>query len=377
MHIGILGGMMDPIHIGHMNAARAALRAGMDTVLIAPCQAPAHRAAPAAPADARVDMCRLAAIKENQIKVSTVDLREGPCYTADTIRILQAQYPGAELWWIIGADKLPTLPHWRDKEFLFANCGFLVCPRTYSDVSYQVPGARIRVLDAEAITASSGQVVAALHEYQDVPELLPHDVSRYIALHGLYQPDYMSALSRFGLSESRIQHTLGVRETAVDLADRFGSRMQAASAAAMLHDIAKAMPLHEMQDIARRWDLPLPEEILESANLLHGPIGAAIAEHELGMLDPEILSAIACHTFGKPKMSTLEKILFIADAIEPNRRPYPGLEDLRQLVKTDLDAAVLASMCRTREYVLSKGGRFCTITETAIQELAAQKEVNA
>ena len=76
-------------------------------------------------------------------------------------------------------------------------------------------------------------------------------------------------------------------------------------------------------------------------------------------------------------MSKLEKILFIADAIEPNRRPYPGLEELRQLVQTDLDAAVLASMRRTREYVLSKGGRFCTITEAAMQELAAQKKENA
>ena len=123
MHIGILGGMMDPVHIGHMNAARAALRAGMDTVLIAPCQSPAHRAAPAAAAEDRVAMCRLAAAKEKQIEISTVDLREGTCYTADTIRILEARYPGADLWWIIGADKLSTLPRWRDKEYLFTHCG--------------------------------------------------------------------------------------------------------------------------------------------------------------------------------------------------------------------------------------------------------------
>lgn len=377
MHIGILGGMMDPVHIGHMNAARAALRAGMDTVLIAPCQSPAHRAAPAATAEDRVAMCRLATAEEKQIEVSTVDLREGPCYTADTIRILQAQYPAADLWWIIGADKLPTLQRWRDKEYLFAHCGFLVCPRTFSETSVEVPGARIRILDAEAITASSGQVVAALHAYDDAADLLPHDVSRYIALHGLYQPDYMPDLIRFKLSESRIRHTLGVRETAVELADRFGARMQAAAVAAILHDIAKALPLSEMQDVAKRWDLALPEDILESGDLLHGPAGAAIAGHELGIRDPEILSAIACHTVGKPGMSKLEKILFIADAIEPNRRPYPGLEDLRRLVQTDLDAAVLASMRRTREYVLSKGGSFCTITEAAMRELAAQKEENA
>ncbi|MBR5383848.1 MAG: bis(5'-nucleosyl)-tetraphosphatase (symmetrical) YqeK [Clostridia bacterium] len=377
MHIGILGGMMDPVHIGHMNAARAALRAGMDTVLIAPCQSPAHRAAPAATAEDRVAMCRLATAEEKQIEVSTVDLREGPCYTADTIRILQAQYPAADLWWIIGADKLSTLPRWRDKEYLFTHCGFLVCPRTFSDTSVKVPGARIRVLDAEAMTASSGQVVAALHAYDDAADLLPHDVSRYIALHGLYQPDYMPDLIRFKLSESRIRHTLGVRETAVELADRFGARMQAAAVAAILHDIAKALPLSEMQDVAKRWDLALPEDILESGDLLHGPAGAAIAGHELGIRDPEILSAIACHTVGKPGMSKLEKILFIADAIEPNRRPYPGLEDLRRLVQTDLDAAVLASMRRTREYVLSKGGSFCTITEAAMRELAAQKEENA
>ena len=150
--------------------------------------------------------------------------------------------------------------------------------------------------------------------------------------------------------------------------------MQAAAVAAMLHDIAKPLPLKEMQALATRYGLDLDDETLTAGNLLHGPVAAAIAEHELGIEDPEVLSAIACHTAGKPGMTVLDKVLFIADAIEPNREDYPGLAEMRRLVETDLDGAVLLSMERTREYVLSRGLSFCGQTELAMRDLKKQKE---
>ena len=216
---------------------------------------------------------------------------------------------------------------------------------------------------------SSGQAVREIMAFRDAGGILSPEVSLYIALHGLYQPDWISRLRAYGMKDKRLQHTLGVRETAVRLAYRYGERMQAASAAAMLHDIAKPLSPDRMRSLAAKYRLDEPEEILQDANLLHGPLAAAIAEKECGITDPEILSAIACHTTGRAGMSMLDKILFIADAIEPNRADYPGLAEIRALSASDLDEAVLLSMRRTREYVLERGLHFCSRTDAAAKYL--------
>ena len=89
-----------------------------------------------------------------------------------------------------------------------------------------------------------------------------------------------------------------------------------------------------------------------------------------------VLSAIACHTTGKVGMTVLDKVLFIADAIEPNRADYPGLSEMRALVTADLDAAVLMSMRRTKEYVLARGLHFCSQTEQAMQDIENKRRNN-
>ena len=372
--IGVLGGTMDPVHLGHLHAAKCALNAGVDRVLLAPCLHPAHREKPAASAEQRMKMCRLAAQIDPRIEVSDIDLREGTCYAADTVRLLQQRYPGDGICWILGADKLPGLTQWHKAEELFSRCEFLVCPRPGYDAHLPVPGARITVLEGAETAVSSSAVIRELRGLSDAGEMLPRSVARYIAENGLYQPDWEPTLRKYGMKDKRLRHTLGVRQTAVELAWLHGERMQAAATAAMLHDIAKPLPLKDMLKLVKRYRLKLPEELLTGENLLHGPLAAAIAERELGVTDGAVLSAIACHTTGKAGMTRLDKVIFLADAIEPNRADYPGLAEMRQLAKTDLDAAVLLSMRRTQEYVLARGLRLCGQTEQAIQDLIKQKE---
>ena len=367
--IGILGGMFDPLHAGHIQAALSALAYGMDQVLLCPCQTPAHRNQAAASAAHRRQMCEIAAGLHPGLVFSDVDLRKDVCYAADTAALLQAQYPHAALYWIIGADKLPTLANWHAAEKLFALCQFLVCPRPGYDENISVPGARLHVLSMPEIPVSSGEILQKLRALDDALPLLPREISQYIAQSGLYQKDFTAELLARGMKESRLQHTLGVRETAVELARLHGAGMQKAALAAMLHDIAKPLPLCEMQAIAARYQLTLSDETLSDGNLLHGPVAAAIAQYELGIEDADVLSAIACHTTGKCNMSTLDMCVFLADAIEPNRQPYPGLADMRELSQKNLPAAVLLSMQRTREYVLSQGHHFCSETEQAMQDI--------
>ncbi len=365
--IGVLGGMFDPIHLGHLHVARCALDYGLDKVLFAPCQSPAHRPAAKADAHHRLEMCRIAAGNDARMEASDIDLREGPCYTAETIRLLQKRYPDAQFYWILGADKLPNLARWREAEALFSRCEFLVCPRPGFDAYHPVPGAKLHVLPATPFEASSGEAQKLLLQFDDALGLLPAAISRYIATNGLYQRDF--ELTRYSMQEKRLKHTLGVRETAVHLAQLHGARMQAASVAAMLHDIAKPLPLDEMQSLAQKYTLDLPKDILSDGNLLHGPVAAAIVKHEFGITDPEILSSISCHTTGKENMTILEMCVFLADAIEPTRRDYPGLSDMRALSQSDLSGAVLLSMQRTQEYVLSRGLHFCSRTEKAMQDI--------
>lgn len=367
--IGVLGGMFDPIHRGHIHAARSALSFGLDHVLLLPCLSPAHRSASQTSAEDRLRMCEIAARSNARITVSDIDLRDGPCYAADTLRLLQSRYPDAQFYWIIGADKLPNLSRWRHADYLFAHCTFLVCPRPGSDASLPVPGAQMHVLPSALLDISSGEIKKKLAAYDDAPKQLFPSVARYIAENGLYQPDFLPALLDRGMQPNRLAHTMGVRKEAVKLAHLHGASMQKAAVAAMLHDIAKPLPLAQMQSLAKKYALDLPEDILSDGNLLHGPVAAAIAAHELHVTDPEILSAISCHTTGKENMTPLEMCVFLADAIEPTRRDYPGLKEMRALSTSNLSGAVLLSMQRTQEYVLSRGLHFCSRTEKAMQDI--------
>lgn len=372
--IGVLGGMMDPVHSGHIHAAEAALNAGLDRVLLAPCQTPAHRPGALASAAHRLEMCRIAARADARLEVSDIELRGDTCYAVDTVRLLSQRYPGAQIVWIAGADKLPSLSRWYQAEALFAACEFYVFPRPGYDAAYPVPGARIRVLSGTQMDVSSGSVVERLRRLDDAEGLLPPGVGRYMAANGLYQPDYEPALLRYGMGEKRLSHTLGVRATAAALAERHGAPVQAAGVAGMLHDIAKPLPLERMRELALKYRLNLPEAVMNSGNLLHGPLAAAIVEHEIGITDKRVLSAIACHTTGKMGMSTLDKVLYIADAIEPGRADYPGLSEIRAAAETDLDAAVLMSMERTRDYVLARGLTFSEEYQRMIEDMKRQKE---
>ena len=183
--IGVLGGMMDPIHWGHIRAALAALNAGLDRVLLSPCLTPAHRPQPLAPAADRLEMCRLAAQADPRLEASDVELRDTTCYAVDTVRLLRSRYPEAQITWILGADKLQSLPRWYQAETLFSLCDFLVCPRPGYESTLDVPGLRLRVMDVPPLEASSAEVIDRLHALNDAPELLPREVARYTALHAL------------------------------------------------------------------------------------------------------------------------------------------------------------------------------------------------
>lgn len=149
----------------------------------------------------------------------------------------------------------------------------------------------------------------------------------------------------------RYLHSLGVQYTSANLAMRYGADIMKAQVAGILHDAAKYYQDNDMIDQCEKYGLIISDIERQQPYLLHGKLGASIVQHDFGIMDQEILGAIAYHTTGKPAMSLLEKIVFLADYIEPSRKIIPGLAQIRELAFIDLDQAVYMALQNTIEYV--------------------------
>jgi len=159
------------------------------------------------------------------------------------------------------------------------------------------------------------------------------------------------ALIKARLSQKRYEHSLGVAETARELAELNGCDTEKAYLAGILHDYAKELNDEELLKIGRMHNLILDEAEVREPQLLHGPVGAVLLQQELGINDKEMLDAIRYHTTGCSGMTKLAQIIYIADYIEPHRK-FPGVESFRELTFTNLSRGVLAGLNNTIKYVV-------------------------
>lgn len=174
------------------------------------------------------------------------------------------------------------------------------------------------------------------------------------------------------LTDHRYQHTLGVMETAIQLAKLYGADPKKAELAAIFHDYAKFRPKEEMKQIIleQRMD---PKLLSFNSELWHAPVGAYLVEKEAGIKDGEILDAIRYHTSGRPSMTLLEKVIYLADYIEPGRQ-FPGVEDVREMAKENLTDALIASMKNTIVFLLKKNQPVFPDTIETYNHLIINKE---
>ena len=198
--------------------------------------------------------------------------------------------------------------------------------------------------------------------FRNSPDLLCPSVMEYCSVKGLY--GFSSGLENGGpwldrlfkdLNPHRFAHSLSVARTSVRLADRYGINVMQAETASLLHDCAKCLPLSEQRHIAEKHSLTEDPVILGSGSLLHSITGSWLAGRRYGVTDPEILKAIEYHNTGYPGMSRLAMCVCLADFIEPNREPFPLLEDVRRLACISLEKALLLSLEGVMAHVSSKG----------------------
>jgi len=177
---------------------------------------------------------------------------------------------------------------------------------------------------------------------------------------------------RAQMHEKRYQHTLGVAESARRLAERYGADPKKAELAGFVHDYCKCWPVERMRQILIRHDYP--QDLLHGEKeLWHAFAGAIVIQSELGITDPEVLQAVRYHTTGRPGMSLLEKVVCVADYIEPNRS-FPGVEQIRELAGKNLDEALAAALGGTIRFLIEQRKTVYPLTLEAYNDLVSGLE---
>ena len=166
--------------------------------------------------------------------------------------------------------------------------------------------------------------------------------------------EQMTIKLRKSLEPRRFEHSLGVMDTAVKLAECYGADTEKARIAGLLHDCAKNHSKAELYELCEKYNIHLDDIAQREAGLLHGFVGAYLLKDEYDIEDAEIFDAVYYHTIGKPDMPLLTKIIFIADCIEPMRMA-PWVDEIRQEVYTDIDRALIIQLDNTIRSVLKKG----------------------
>lgn len=172
----------------------------------------------------------------------------------------------------------------------------------------------------------------------------------------------------------RFEHTLGVAYTATALAMCHGESLKNAEIAGLLHDCAKCLSDEKRLSICEKHNISINDIERENPFLLHAKVGSFLAMEDYHVQDPDIINAILNHTTGRPCMSKLEKIVFIADYIEPNRKHAPNLSEIRKMAFEDLDKALVRILGDTIEYLERMDGPFDPMTRRTYEYYCKQEE---
>lgn len=192
-----------------------------------------------------------------------------------------------------------------------------------------------------------------------------------------YDFSYLQKKLKKQLDSARFEHTLGVMYTAAALAMTHDVDMQQAQVAGLLHDCAKCLSTKKKFKLCAQKGLEITEYEEKNPFMLHARLGAVLARDKYGVEDPQVLSAIRWHTTGKPEMSALDKIIFIADYIEPGRCKANNLPEIRRMAFTDLDHCMYMICRDTLVYLEERGAAIDDMTKQACeyyQNLYEEKE---
>ena len=387
MRIGIFGGTFNPPHKGHKRMALEMMKAAsLDKILIIPTFTPPHKTAPdLASTKDRAEMCNLL-FSEDCFEVSDIEIkREGKSYTVDTVSELKKLYPDDELFLIIGSDMLLSFHKWYKFEDIISRVTLSVATRE-KEISPEVLSAyakeTLKLSEGEYIISrmspmecSSTEVREKIKNRENLSEVLTDEVAEHIAKFDLYSAEYpeYKSLLREMLDDYRYIHSLGVAESARELAVIYGYDTDKAYKAGLLHDIMKNATKDYQLQIMEKGGIILSQAEKNNPKLWHAMAGECYLRLELGIEDKELLSSVRYHTTGKEGMSLLDKIVYIADYISAERN-YPDVDVMRRLSKeVSLEEASLYALRYSIRKLESDGGIIHTDSIDYYNELIIDK----
>ena len=388
MKIGIYGGTFNPIHTGHIHAAKQAMKIlGLDKLLMIPDRIAPHKQIPSGSPEPgqRLQMLRLAVEGEPGIEVSDIELkREGKSYTYLTVEALREEYPDAELFLLMGTDMFLSFHTWMNPERITAHATLAVMFRGEKGeqakiearkAEMEAEGIRVALVRNDTINISSTQL-RRLIAFQCASEFLPKGVENYIRDNGFYDAaaqwknlpmEQLEPIVIRLLNPNRVAHVLGCRDTAVELAKHWGADVTDAARAGILHDITKALDGPLQLTLCREYGTILDEFGNKYPKTLHALTGSLVAERIFGE-NEAVVSAICHHTTGKADMNLLEKIIYVADYMEPNRN-FPGVEELRALAFSDITVALKLGLQMTLQHLANLGDEVSPASAQALEYL--------
>ncbi len=386
--IGIYGGTFNPPHIGHMHAARQAFALlKLDRLLLIPDRIAPHKVLPegSPTAQQRLEMLTIGAAQIPYAQISDMELRrEGTSYTYLTIQELKVQFPEDELFLIMGTDMFLSFHTWRNPEIIWENATLAVLCRGDKDektaiaeqkAALEASGAKVEIVQNE-VTAISSTDLRRMLMLGCADVYLPKGVVEYIKENGLYgvNGNYrqlpMEQLEKVVISlidPKRVNHVLGCRDTAVDLAKHWSADETDAARAGILHDITKALRGTLQLTLCDAYGIILDDFSAKYPKTLHALTGSLVAERIFGE-NQAVVSAIRHHTTGRADMTLLEKIIYVADYMEPCR-DFPGVEKLRELAYSDIDAALKLGLEMTLELLKKQGSEVSPASQAALNWL--------
>ena len=384
--IGIFGGSFDPVHIGHIQSAKQAAKAlQLDRLLMIPAAVPPHKSGCNVSGEHRLSMLRIACRDTAVLQPSDMELqRSGPSYTYETVESVRSLYPNAEIFLLMGSDMFLSILTWKLPERILTQATLAVFCRGDKSEKEKIAqqkalleqhGHRVCVIENDVVQISSTQMRRLL-AFQCANEFLPAGVGDYIRENGLYNVNAdwkdlpMEQLEKVVISllnPNRVNHVLGCRDTAARLAHIWGVDETDAARAGMLHDVTKAIDGPLQLTLCREYGKVLSEFSLKYPKTLHALTGSMVAERIFGE-NEKVVAAIECHTTGKGNMTMLEKIIYVADYMEPNR-DFPGVDKLRHYAETDMDAALKLGLEMTLEHLKRQGAEVSPESKEALAYL--------
>ena len=307
-----------------------------------------------------------------------------PSYTVNTIGVIKREYPGAHLFLLVGTDMYLSLGTWKDSRTLLSIVTPAVFSRSaednqkihdYSLILQEMYGADTKIINNCVVDISSSALREMLPKREGAGYIADTTYS-YIIKGRLYgakpEWDWLRARAYELLSPQRIPHVFGCEYEAMRLAARWGANADDAREAAILHDITKKSTLEENVRILGEHGIMVGKIEYAEEKLLHSKSGAALAKSMFGVTD-EVAAAIMWHTTGRAGMSILEKVMYLADYIEPER-DFPGVAGLRRAAYEDIDAAMIMGLEMSIRDITERGITPNRTTFDALDYLTLVKE---